>query len=34
MEDALHIKDLDLKFGYHYEDIVFGTSNMEFQFNY
>jgi hypothetical protein len=30
IEDASAIKDLDLRFGYHYEDIDAGTSNIEF----
>jgi hypothetical protein len=30
IEDASAIKDLDLRFGYHYEDIVAGTSKIEF----
>jgi hypothetical protein len=34
IEDASDIKDLDLRFGYHYEDIVAGTSNIEFHVDY
>jgi hypothetical protein len=34
IEDASAIKDLDLRFGYHYEDIVAGTSNIEFHVDF
>ncbi len=34
IEDTLAMKDLDLRFGYHNEDIVAGTSNVEFHIDY
>ena len=33
-EEASAIKGLDVRFGYHYEDIILGTSNVKFQVDY